>query len=129
MNARMKEGWRIGLLLAVVALVYANTLWNQFTWDDELYITSNPQVTQFSWRGLLAPNRVTNVFRPLTFSSFAFNWALHGGHPFGFHLLNLLLHAAVTLLLYFLLCALLNETTNGRTTALVAAALFAVHPI
>ena len=125
----MKERWRIGLLLAVVALVYANTLWNQFTWDDELYITNNPQVTQVSWPGLLAPNRVTNVFRPLTFGSFAFDWAVYGGHAFGFHLLNLLLHAAVTLLLYLLLCRLLEETANGRTMALVAAALFAVHPI
>jgi hypothetical protein len=125
----MKERLRIGLLLATVALVYANTLWNQFTWDDELYITSNPQVTQFSWRGLLAANRVTNVFRPLTFGSFAFNWALQGAHPFGFHLLNLLLHGAVTLLLYWLLCALLDEVPHGTTMALVAAALFAVHPI
>ena len=125
----MKDRSRIGLLLATVVLVYANTLWNQFTWDDELYITSNPQVTQFSWRGLLAANPVTNVFRPLTFGSFAFNWVLQGAHPFGFHLLNLLLHAAVTLLLYFLLCALLEEVPHGGTMALVAATLFAVHPI
>ena len=54
MNARTKERLRIGLLLAAVALVYANTLLNQFTLDDGLYITRNPQVTQFSWRGLLA---------------------------------------------------------------------------
>ena len=125
----MKKRLRIGLLLATVVLVYANTLWNQFTWDDELYITTNPQVTHFSWRGLLAANGVTNVFRPLTFGSFALNWALQGAHPFGFHLLNLLLHAAVTLLFYFLLCALLDGVPHGETVALVAAALFAVHPI
>jgi tetratricopeptide (TPR) repeat protein len=125
----MKDRLRIGLLLATVVLVYANTLWNKFTWDDELYITGNPQVTHFSWRGLLAANPVTNVFRPLTFASFAFNWALQGAHPFGFHLLNLLLHAAVTLLLYFLLRALLEEIPHGATMALVTAALFAVHPI
>lgn len=125
----MKDRLRIGLLLAIAALVYANTLWNEFTWDDDLYITSNPQVTHVSWHGLLAANPVTNVFRPLSFDSFAFNWALQGAHPFGFHLLNLLLHAAVTLLLYFLLCALLEEIPHGRTMALVTAALFAVHPI
>lgn len=125
----MRERWRIGLLLALVAVVYGNSLWNEFTWDDELYITTNPQVTHFSWRSLLAPNHVTNVFRPLTFATFAADWRLHGGHPFWFHLLNLLLHAIVTLLLYFLLCALLKEAAPGRTIALVAAALFAVHPI
>ncbi len=125
----MKDRLRIGLLLAVVALVYANTLLNQFALDDGLYITRNPQVTQFTWRGLFAANRFTNVFRPFTFATLAFNWELHGAHPFGFHLLNLLLHAAVTLLLYFLLCSLLEERAQGKTVALVAAALFAVHPI
>src|SRR5579863_123144 len=125
----MKDRLRIGLLLAAVAFVYANTLLNQFALDDGLYITRNPQVTQFTWRGLLAPNRFTNAFRPFTFATLALNWALHGAHPFGFHLLNLLLHAAVTLLLYFLLCSLLEERAQGKTVALVAAALFAVHPI
>ena len=129
MNERTKERLRIGFLLAVVALVYANTLWNQFTMDDELYILQNPQVTHVSWRGLLAPNPVTNVFRPLSFATLAFNWTLHGANAFGYHLLNLLLHAGVTLLLYFLLCALLEEIQHGRTVAFVAAALFAVHPI
>ena len=129
MNVRKNERLRTWFLLAMVALVYANTLLNQFTLDDGLYIMRNPQVTQFSWRGLLAPNQATNVFRPFTFATLAFNWALQGAHPLVFHLLNLLLHAAVTLLLYLLLCALLEETANGKTVALVAAALFAVHPI
>ncbi len=124
----MNERWRIGFLLALVTVVYANSLGNQFTLDDELYITGNPQVTRFSWPGLLAPNRTTNVFRPLSFLTFAFNWAI-GPHPFGFHVLNLLLHAAVVVLLYFLFRALLRDNAYGPTIALVAAALFAVHPI
>ena len=124
----MKERLHIGSLLALVAAVYANTLWNQFTWDDDLYVTGNPQVTHFLWRGLLAPHKTTNVFRPLSFATFAFNWAI-GPHPFGFHLINLLLHAAVTLLLYLLFCALLDGIAQGQTIALAAAALFAVHPI
>jgi protein O-mannosyl-transferase len=129
MDERIQERLRIGFLLAVVILIYSNSLWNQFTMDDELYILQNPQVTHVSWRGLLAPNAVTNVFRPLTFATLALNWTLHGAQPFGFHLLNLLLHASVTLLLYFLLGALLEGIPHRRTVAFVAAALFAVHPI
>ena len=118
----------MGFLAALAAMVYVNTLWNQFTLDDGLYITGNPQVTHFSWRALLAANHTTNVFRPVSFASFALNWTI-GPHPFGFHLLNLLLHAVVTLLLYFLVCALLEGVEQSRTIALAAAALFAVHPI
>jgi uncharacterized membrane protein len=38
----MKERVLIGLLLAAVVLVYGNTLANQFTLDDALYILQNP---------------------------------------------------------------------------------------
>ena len=123
------QRFRIGLLLSIVSLAYVNTLSNQFTMDDELYIQQNPQVTHFTWPALLAPNHITNVFRPLTFATLALNWKLQGAHPWGFHLLNLLLHAAVTLLLYALLSALLEEITHGKTIAFLAALLFAVHPI
>lgn len=46
----------------------------------------------------------------------------------GYHLLNLLLHAGVTWLLYLLLQAILGSSAQQKTTAFVAAMLFAVHP-
>ncbi|PYU25685.1 MAG: hypothetical protein DMG32_11545 [Acidobacteria bacterium] len=72
----MKESPRIGLLLAVVALVYVNTLRNEFTMDDGIYILRNPQVTHASVRALFAPHEVSNVFRPVTFAerSWASGW-------------------------------------------------------
>ena len=126
---RMKERFYAGLLLAVAMLVYGDSLENDFTQDDELYVVHNETVTSPSIRGLFEPNRVTNVFRPVTFSTFALNWAARGARPFGYHLVNLLLHAAVTLLLYLLLEALLEPRPQARTVAFVAALLFAVHPI
>jgi Tfp pilus assembly protein PilF len=125
----MKERFRLGLLLAAVVLVNANTLRNAFTMDDDLYIVRNPQVTELSVRELFAPDKFTNVFRPFTFATFALNWAVHGAHPLGYHLFNLLLHAAVTWLLYLLLQMILGPSTQAKTVALAAAWLFAVHPI
>lgn len=69
----MKERVLIGLLLAAVVLVYGNTLANQFTMDDALYILHNPQVTDASASGLLAPNKVSKVFRPVSFATLALN--------------------------------------------------------
>src|SRR5467141_4843209 len=125
----MKEPLRIVLLLAVVALVYSNTLLNEFTMDDGLYVANNPQVTAPSVRALFTPNKISNVFRPVTFATLAFNEAVNGGKPFGFHLFILMLHAAVTWLLYLLLLAFLRTSPHAKTVALVAALLFAVHPI
>jgi tetratricopeptide (TPR) repeat protein len=125
----MKQSLCIALLLAVVALVYGNTLGNGFTMDDGIYILRNPQVTNVSVRGLFTPHKISNVFRPVTFASFALNWRLGRGRPFGFHLINLILHAAATLLLYLLLEHLLGASPPARVMAFVAALVFAVHPL
>src|ERR1700726_2425081 len=129
-DEKVKERIYIGLLLAVVVFAYGNTLVNAFTMDDiALYIVRNTQVTHPSLPALFAPHQATNVFRPVTFSTFALDWKIGGGHPFLFHLVNLVLHAAVTWLLYLLLQTILRSSPGGNTAAFVSALLFAVHPI
>lgn len=131
----MKQPFRIALLLAVVALAYSNTLLNSFTLDDNLYIDLNPQVTDVSVHGLFAANKIANVFRPVTFATLALNWKIDGARPFGYHLLNFLLHGAATLLFYLLLEAVFLESSQeapsarDKLVAFAAALLFAAHPI
>ena len=125
----MKDRFLVGMLLALVILIYGNTLVNQFVMDDELYITRNGQVVDPSLHGLFTPSPFSEVFRPLTFATFALNWKLGGPKPIGYHLLNILLHAGATWLLYILLVELLNSVPDGKTIAFVAALLYAVHPI
>ncbi len=125
----MKERLLIGLLLAAVVLVYGNTLANQFAMDDELYIMRNAQVTDPSLHRLFSPNPVSSVFRPVAFATLAFNWALSGAEPLSYHLVNLILHAGATWLLYILLQELLGSGTEGKTVAFAATLLYAVHPI
>jgi tetratricopeptide (TPR) repeat protein len=125
----MKDRLFIGILLAAAALVYGNTLRNQFTLDDTLYVMGNPQTVQPSLHSLFSPNRITSVYRPLTFASIALSWALHGPEPLGYHLLNLVLHAAVVWLLFLLLREVLAGHPEAEHAAFAAALLFAVHPI
>jgi len=125
----MSQRLRMSLLLAVALLAYANTLPNQFTLDDNVYIQGNPMVTDFAVAKLFAPTAFNNIFRPFTFATFALEWAIEGPHPFGYHLVNFLLHAVIALLLYLTLCKLLESVPRGDIAAFVAALLFAVHPI
>jgi protein O-mannosyl-transferase len=129
-NETVRERFCIGLLLAVVAFAYGNTLASDFTMDDiGLYVVNNPQVTHPSLRALFTPNKFANVFRPVTFSTFALDWKIGQGFAPGFHFVNLVLHAMVTLLLYMLLQTLFQELPQANALALAAALLFAVHPI
>lgn len=122
-------GQQIWILLALTILVYANSLFNGFTMDDELYILRNPQVTQHSIGLLFQPNAASNVFRPVTFAALALNWMAAGYKPFGYHLANLFLHAGVGVLLLLVLRNILARFANGELISFAAAILFAVHPI
>lgn len=65
-------------------------------------------------------------YRPVSTLSFSLDGALWGLNPFGYHLTDLLLHVAVTLLV-LLVVRRLREGRLGA--AWLAAALFTTHPI
>ena len=63
-------------------------------------------------------------YRPITVLTFRLNYLVHELQPLGYHLVNVILHAAVTLL-YHQLC---NKLLSALPAA-GAALLFAVHPV
>ncbi len=88
---------------------------------DDYAILSDPVLTSVGgWWRVWAPLQT----RPLTYFTFWLNYAVSGANPVGYHLVNLLLHVAATLLLARVLSRRLPERA-----VLVATALFALHPI
>ncbi|KFM66242.1 Transmembrane and TPR repeat-containing protein 3, partial [Stegodyphus mimosarum] len=63
-------------------------------------------------------------YRPLCVLTYRVNYYFHKLQPFGYHLTNIVLHSVVCLL-YMRICAMFVP----RTTAFLAALLFAVHPV
>lgn len=112
-------------------LVYLDALWNELLWDDLVLVVNNPAIKQ--WAGLPALFRSdlfpagmrSHYYRPLQALSYLLDYQIWGLNPFGFHLTSILLHAGVAVLLYRLGVALLDDAR----AALIAALLFAVHPI
>ena len=133
MRTQASDPWLVHVLLlaALAVAMYANSLGNGFVGDDRDQLLRNPVVTGhdlgaafgsgvWAFRGAQ-----TNYYRPAQFVVYIVLHGLFGPHAFGFHLFFVLLHAANTILVYFLTARL-----SGRArTALAAAALFAVHPI
>jgi len=114
-------------LLVVAVVPYLNALGNGFVFDDRGVIVENPLVQRDS---TLLADFFTNpyypgaLYRPLTFWSFSLNQRLDPA-PFGFHLVNLLLHGLVTALV-FVYCRTIRLSTP---LAALAGLIFAVHPI
>ncbi len=116
------------LFLALLTIaVYGNSLVNGFVWDDEFIIVSDPAVRDLSGATtlMLSPDVVKPYYRPLNRASYLLDYRLFGMRPAGFHAVNVLIH----LLNVLLLCLLGLRFFRTAAPAVLAAALFAVHPI
>jgi hypothetical protein len=117
---------RAGLLVSVAALAYLPSLLGPFQFDDYTVIVHYPPVHEF---GALAERAGAGV-RALLKASYTLNWTLDPG-PFGFHLVNILLHALNALLLFRIGQNLIRGQDRNYPDgiALAAALLFALHPM
>jgi hypothetical protein len=105
-------------------------LWHPFiNYDDPDYILNNPNVTAgLTWPGILwaFKSGYAANWHPLTWMSHMLDCQLFGvNHPGAHHLVNVLFHAANTVLLFLLL----NYTTGMSWRSAFVAALFASHPL
>jgi Flp pilus assembly protein TadD len=95
-----------------------------FIWDDDAYVTNNPLLTApDGWQRIWFSAHKQSQFFPLVFTTLRLEYALWGLNPLGYHLVNVLLHAANALLVWTVLRKL------AVPGAWLAAALFAFHPV
>ena len=120
----------VAILIIIGFTVYGNSLGNSFVWDDELLVTANSSIRSlchipsFFFAGL-APEIGGNFYRPLQSLSYAVDFQCWGLNPFGYHLTNLLIHIANSVLVFFLIFAL----TNRRPVSFISSLLFLIHPV
>ncbi len=153
--ARWFQKNRYGLLCAaavalLTVVVFLPAVRNDYllTWDDDVYVRSNPHIRSIDW-GFIKWAFTTfygaNYWHPLTWLSHALDYAMWGVHPAGHHLTNVLLHGLNAALAVLLLSSLLRALDIRRIGApawnyflreravLLAATLggllFGIHPL
>lgn len=128
------------ILMLLVVLASANSLKNSFlNIDDNYFIVDNPKIN-------LPLKEIPSVFltplgkihdstgsqsnyiyyRPVLNLLYAFNYKIWGLNPVGFHLTNIMLHFISSIFLYRTGLFLFD---NNKLISLMAAAIFAVHPV
>jgi protein O-mannosyl-transferase len=116
----------------IVTIEYSNTLSVPFQFDDSINIADNLKIRHLTAYLNLTSSRYVGSL------SLAFNYYLGGVSPFGYHLVNIMIHIANGILIYVMV-RLLCQTpffSSGRSEepishwlASATALLFVSHPI
>jgi tetratricopeptide (TPR) repeat protein len=118
------------VLIALLGLiVYSNTFNVPFQFDDIGSIIENPVTREFDYRAF--------IDRYVSYSTFALNYRLHGMEVAGYHAVNLAVHIATAILVYWLVILtfrtpIMSESSlkeNSGHIALLSGFLFVCHPV
>lgn len=132
-----KERYRLFLAVFIVAygiLIYSNALHGSFHFDDDHYIFDNGLIKNLSH---LKPLFFFWPTRFVTFFSFALNYHVNQLDVFGYHVVNICIHIAVSLLVWWFLVLLpqtplLKNESQGSAwqgAAFFSALIFLAHPL
>lgn len=128
-----KNGLLIALLLAFVAVLYGQFLWNPIVFDDIPFFMMDGEGVQPVSSYHFAPFEL----RSLPYATLAWTKTWFGLNMINFRMGNLLLHVAVVLVLFAFLASLFavvigensEKGLSSRLAAFFAALLFALHPV
>jgi len=138
---------RLPLMIIIILItsfaVYFNALFNDFVYDDKLQVLENhwikdikyiPESFSKSVWSFQKGEFISNYYRPLMHTIYMFNYFLFGMKPWGFHLVNILFHAGVSVLIFIIVLRLLKDSQYADPSSylipsFIAALLFATHPI
>jgi len=125
MNAGQSRQWLLAAAILAATLLAYQPVWHAgYIWDDDDYVTQNEALR--SADGLkkiwITPGTTVQYY-PLVFTSFWAERRLWGLEPFGYHLVNVILHAVNAVLLWRVLRRL------QIPGAWWAATIFALHPV
>ncbi|MBE7462488.1 MAG: tetratricopeptide repeat protein [Planctomycetes bacterium] len=126
------------LLVAAGVAVYSNSFGGVFVHDDWTIVLDNPKIQKLwpPWEAIYGYPDPQSPDRPVGAYTLAISYALSGYQPWGYHLVNLLIHLLTGLTLYGLMRRTLKlESLRPRLgehaegLALAVALVWIVHPV
>ncbi len=121
------------ILFLLAFLPYSNIFFNWFVNDDAFQVVTNPYAHSFKYLrqifttsvwSFLGAQGISNYYRPMMTFGYLLTYQIAGLVPFSYHMVNVLLNGIVVWLVFLIL-----RRFSGERVALVAAGLFALHPI
>ena len=118
-----------GFLVLAVLMIFGRSVGYDFVdFDDDVYVYQNPHLSRgLTTDGIIWAFSTTQCdnWHPLTWLSYLLDYRLYGLAPWGYHLTNVLLHAAAATMLFLVL----RRMTGDLWPSAFVAAVFALHPL
>ena len=123
----------IVFVLAIILsfLVFGNGISGEFVFDDVIVVQNRGDLTNPSnfFNLFISPYHQntpkSGLYRPFTMATYSLNHIIFGSSPAGFHVVNILIHALNSFLVFWLIVWLLKS----RSVAYISYFLFLLHPI
>lgn len=126
-----KNVFAVFLIAFLATIIYSNSFDASFHFDDKPAIVDNYVIHRFDVKEIFSTST-----RPILDLTFALNYYFGKLDVFGYHLVNLMLHIANGIMLYFILLWTVNPENRANPTdpinfrlPLYASLIFVVHPI
>ena len=127
----MKNITAVALIIILGAIAYANTLGNDFVWDDQHLIVNNTRIESFSSINQVFNEELfhqhkksTGYYRPIQVISYMFDYFLWGRDPMGYHITSIVIQIINAILVFYICLLLLGK----RSISLFIASIFCIHP-
>src|ERR1700736_6530511 len=127
------------LIIVAVTASYAPAARDGFVWDDTALVLRDPLIR--SWRlipegfnhYLFVDATPSDFYRPLQRVTYTIEYAFFAARPGPYHITNIALHTAAAIALLLFAEALLEafgcESGRSRWIAMIAALVWAIHPV
>lgn len=115
----------ISLIILSSIISYTNIFFNDFVWDDIVFITENQEIKSISNIPAFFTKDSEGTYRPLRSTYYSLIYSIAKTKTFFYHLNSIILHTIISVLVFLIIKRLLKN----KDTALIASLIFTVHPI
>jgi len=119
-------------IIIIGFIVYHNSLKCGFVFDDNVLITDNPLIKNFSYIKDIFTTHLfhgsgvySNFYRPIQSLSFMLDYHFWALEPAGYHIVNVLIHILNAIFVYYLIYLI----SKKQDIAIITSLLFCVHTV
>lgn len=118
--------FHILLVIILSFIIYSNTFFNPFIFDDQFFIVDNFEIRSLkNIPSYFSEPSVGNLYRPVRSVFYSITFFFWRFNPFGYHLNAILLHTSISILVYLIASKIFSD----KHLPLVISLLFVAHPI